>query len=84
MEATVFISIVIVALTQLVKMAVPQVSGWVTILIAFFVGILVALVDVLIGVIDISIAEGIVAALGAIGISALASKAGGGAAGDRR
>lgn len=82
MEATLFISLLIVAVTQMIKMAVPQVAGWVTILVALCVGILIALIDVLIGIADISIAEGIVLALSAIGISTLAGKAGGGAAGD--
>lgn len=81
-EASLFISLVIVAVTQMLKMALPAITGFVTILVAFAVGVLVALVDTAIGVEDISIAGGIVAALGAIGISALASKAGGGAKGD--
>lgn len=81
-EAVVFIPLIIVAITQLVKMALPQVSGWVTVVIAFVVGLVVALVDTSIGVTDITIAQGLVYALGAIGISTLASKAGGGAKGD--
>lgn len=81
-EATLFISVVIAALVQIIKIFVPQVTGAVTILVAFCVGILVAIIDGYIGVTDISIAEGIVSALGAIGLSALAAKAGGGAAGD--
>ena len=83
MEALMFLSVVILALTQLVKMALPeQVHGWITILIAFGVGILVAVIDVLIGIADISIAEGIYGALGAIGISSAFGKAGGGVDGD--
>ena len=83
MEAIVFLSVVIIALTQLVKMALPeQVHGWITIIIAFVVGVLVAIFAPVIGVADTTIAEGIVAALGAIGITATFSKAGGGAVGD--
>lgn len=83
MEAVLFLSVVVVALTQLVKMALPEaVHGWITVIIAFVVGIVVALVDTLIGVADISIAEGLVASLGAIGISTAFSKAGGGTSGD--
>lgn len=82
MDAVVFIGLVIVAITQIIKMFVPAVSGGVTIIVAFAVGILVALVDQYIGVVDITIAEGVVASLSAIGLSALAGKAGGGTVGD--
>ena len=83
MDSVLFLSVVILALVQLVKMALPeQVHGWITIIIAFVVGILVALFAPVIGVMDTTIAEGIVGALGAIGISTAFSKAGGGAAGD--
>lgn len=81
-DATIFIPLIIVAVTQMVKMALPQVTGFVTILVAFGVGVVVALVDTSIGVTDVTIAGGLVAALGAVGITALASKAGGGAKGD--
>lgn len=81
-EASLFIPLLILALTQLVKMAVPTVHGWVTVAVAFGVGVLIAVVDELIGVVDITIAEGLVYALGAIGLSATAAKAGGGARGD--
>lgn len=81
-DATIFIPLVIIAITQMVKMALPQVTGFVTIIIALVVGVIVALIDGLIGVTDITIAQGIVHSLGAIGITALASKAGGGAKGD--
>jgi hypothetical protein len=83
MEAAFFLSVVILAITQLIKMALPeQVHGWITIIIAFVVGILVALFAPAIGVAETTIAEGIVGALGAIGISSAFGKAGGGTAGD--
>ena len=82
MEAVPFISLVVVAVTQMIKMAVPQVSGWVTILVALLVAIVIALIDTLIGVADISVAGAIVAWFGAVGLSTLAGKAGGGASGD--
>lgn len=82
-EATIFIPLIIIAVTQMIKMALPQINGFVTVLVALCVGVIVALIDTSIGVTDVSIAEGIVAALGAVGISALASKAGGGAPGDQ-
>jgi hypothetical protein len=82
-DASLFIPLVIVALTQLIKMGVPQVQGWVTVILAFVVGLVIALIDVLIGLTDISIAQGLIYALGAIGISVVAGKAGGGASGDQ-
>ena len=83
MEALFFLSVVIVALTQMIKMALPErIHGFVTILIALVVGVLVSLFADLLGIAETSIAEGIVAALGAIGITTAASKAGGGTSGD--
>lgn len=82
-EASLFIPLIIVAVTQLVKMGVPQIQGWVTVILAFVVGLVIALIDQLIGVTDISVAQGLVYALGAIGISVVAGKAGGGASGDQ-
>lgn len=81
-EAALFISLIIIAITQMVKMAFPQVTGFLTILVAFVVGIIVAVVDRSIGVTDITIAQGIVGALQAIGLTAAFAKAGGGAKGD--
>lgn len=81
-QASLFIPLLIVAVTQLVKMALPTVTGWFTVVVALLVGIGVALVDTHIGVQDITVAQGIVYALGAIGISTAFSKAGGGASGD--
>ena len=82
MEAALFIGLIIVSITQMIKMFVPAVHGGVTILIAFAVGILIAVFDVLIGVEDITIAQGVYAALTAIGMSVLANKSGGGEKGD--
>lgn len=81
-EATIFIPLIILAVTQMVKMVFPQVTGFLTILVAFVVGIVVALVDKEIGVVDVTVAQGLVLALGAIGIATVAAKAGGGAKGD--
>lgn len=82
METTAFIGLVIISITQMVKMALPRVTGWITILVAFVVGLLVAVLDVRIGLTDITIAQGIQSALAAIGGTTLFSKAGGGASGD--
>lgn len=76
-EALVFIPLVIVALTQLVKRFVPKVHDEITILVALLVGVVVAIVDVYIGVTDISIAQGLVLSFTAIGLNTLANKAGG-------
>jgi len=83
MDAILFLSVVILAITQIIKMALPeQVRGWITIIIAFVVGVLVALFAPVLGIAHTTIAEGIVGALGAIGISSAFGKAGGGAPGD--
>ncbi len=81
-EAVIFIPLIIIAITQMVKMALPQITGFVTIIIAFVVGVLVALIDTTIGVGDVTVAQGLVLALGAVGVTAVAAKAGGGAKGD--
>lgn len=81
-EASVLIGLLIIAVTQLIKAEVPAVQGRVTVAVALGVGVLVALVDQHIGVKDISIAQGLVIALGAVGGTVLFSKAGGGARGD--
>lgn len=82
MDAVVFIGIVIVAITEMIKMAAPAVKGWVTILVALAAAIVIALIDQFIGVTDITIAQAFVAWFGAVGLSTLAGKAGGGSRGD--
>lgn len=83
MESIIFISVVIIALTQMVKMALPErVHGFITILIALVVGVVVSMLAEPLGLATVSIAEGIVGALGAIGITTATSKAGGGTVGD--
>lgn len=81
-QASLFIPLLIVAVVQLVKMALPTVKGWFTVIVALVVGIVVALIDTNIGVQNITVAQGIVYALGAIGITTAFAKAGGGASGD--
>lgn len=76
-QASIFIPLLIVAATQIIKMVLPTVTGWLTIVVALALGVAVALLDGFIGVADISVAQGIVVALGAIGLSTLAGKAGG-------
>lgn len=66
-EGTVFIGAVIIALTQVIKYLVPNVNGALTILIAALVGVVVGLIDGLIGVTDVTIAQGLMIGLGAVG-----------------
>lgn len=82
LSASLFISLMIVAVVQIIKMFVPAVSGAVTVIVALVVGAVVGLVDQHIGVTDVSVAQGIVDGLGAIGLATLAGKAGGGTVGD--
>lgn len=83
MEAVVFLSVVVIALTQIIKMTLPErVTGWVTILVALAVGVVASLAAGWLGLLPTTPAEGILAALGAIGISTAFGKAGGGTAGD--
>lgn len=86
-EATLLIPLVIIAITQMIKMASPKVTGWVTILIAFVVAIVVSLLSFLLpsevlGIPHVSIGGALISALSAVGVTVLASKAGGGASGD--
>lgn len=78
-DGIVFIGAVIIALTQVVKYIVPNINGAVTIGVAVLAGIVVALIDQLIGVSDLSVAQGVMAGLAAVGTvttaSALSSKA---------
>lgn len=66
-DSAIFIGAIIIAITQAIKFLSPKVTGIVTMVVAVLVGIAVALVDKSIGVVDISVAQGILIALGAIG-----------------
>lgn len=81
-DATIFIPFIIIAITQVIKMFAPAVHGGVTILVALLVGVVLAIIDTHIGVTDISIAQGLLLAGSAVGITVAAAKAGGGAKGD--
>lgn len=83
MEAVLFLSVVTIALTQIVKMTLPErVQGWITIVIALVLGVLTSLAANWLGILPTTPAEGLVAALGAIGITTAFAKAGGGTKGD--
>jgi len=71
LSAVAFIGTIVVAGTQAVKLLVPQVNGAATILVAAILGLLVAAVDVHIGLNDISLALGVLTGLGASGVVTL-------------
>lgn len=73
-ESAAFIGAAIIAVTQFVKYLAPNVSGAITILVAVVLGVVVALLDTEIGVVDITVAEGIMVALAAVGVVTTASK----------
>jgi hypothetical protein len=75
-EGSIFIGAVIIAVTQVVKYLNPQVNGALTIGVAVLVGILVALLDKKIGVVDLTVAQGIMVALAAVGVHATARQIG--------
>lgn len=74
-DSMVFISVVVLAVVQILKMAFPQIAGWLTIIVAFIVGIVAAIFSVQLGLGSISIAQGVLTALGSIGIASTAKKA---------
>lgn len=75
-EGAVFIGAVIIALTQLVKLLAPNINGALTIAVAAALGVLIALIDTEIGVVDLSVAEGVLIALGAVGVHTTARQVG--------
>lgn len=67
-EGVIFIGAVIIAVTQAIKLLVPdRVNGIVTVLVAVAVGVLVALLDKDMGIVDITVAQGVLIALAAVG-----------------
>ncbi len=73
-ESVVFIGTIIVAITQAIKFLIPKVNGAVTIAVAALVGLVVALVDVQIGVVDLTVAQGVMTGLSAAGVVTVASR----------
>ena len=67
-DSVLFIGAVIIALTQVIKMLSPKVTGLLTVVFAIVVGVLVALLDTNIGIANISVAQGILTALAAVGV----------------
>lgn len=72
-DSYVFIGSVIIAVTQAIKYVAPKVSGVITMIVAVLVGIVVALLATHIGIAPISVAQGIMTALAAVGVHTVAS-----------
>jgi hypothetical protein len=76
-EGVLFIGAVVAGVTQLAKFIRDKAWDRVgTVVIAVCVGILVALVDTEIGVVDLTVAQGIMIAFGAVGVVGTAEKIG--------
>lgn len=77
-EAIAFIGLAIVALVQLGKFLFPKegekrdVRGAAVIIGAALLGVVVGIVDTEIGIVDVSIAQGLILALDAVGLHTLA------------
>lgn len=67
-SGAVFIGAVIIAITQAIKYVAPKVNGAVTIIVAVCVGIIIAAIDTSIGVQNLTIAQGVLTALAAVGV----------------
>lgn len=77
MDSAVFLGAVIIAVTQAIKLVLPEkVHGVVTVAVAVLLGIVLALVDTEVGVADITIAQGIMLALAAVGVHQTARQVG--------
>lgn len=75
-DSVLFIGAAIIAVTQALKLLAPTVNGAVTIAVAALLGLLVALVDTHIGIADISVAQGILTGLAAVGVHTTATRIG--------
>lgn len=67
-DSALFIGACIIAVTQAIKFVVPGISGAITIILAAVLGGLTGAFDVHIGVVDITVAQGILIALSAVGV----------------
>jgi hypothetical protein len=75
-SAIVFIGLVIAGITEAIRLEVPKVNGAVTIAAAALIGLLVAALDVQLGLPNITLAQGISAGLAASGTVAIAKRVG--------
>lgn len=76
MDANIFIGAMIVAIVQAIKEVFPQVSGAITTIVAIIVGALVAVLAPHIGIMTISVAQGILDALTGVGVHTIVSSVG--------
>ena len=75
-DSALFIGAVIIAVTQAIKFVVPQVSGAITVIVAMVVGAITAVLAPHIGIAPISVAQGVLTGLGAVGVHTVANKIG--------
>lgn len=75
-DGAIFIGAAIIAVTQAIKYVAPKVNGAVTIIVAVCIGIIIAALDTSIGVVNLSIAQGIMTALAAVGTVTTVGKIG--------
>ena len=73
-EAALFFGAVIIGVTRFIKLLAPNVNGALTVAVAVALGILLAVVDKEIGVVDISVAQGILLGFGSVGAVNVAEK----------
>lgn len=76
-DSVVFIGAAIIAATQVLKLLVPAVNGAVTIVVAALLGALVGGIDIHIGLDNISVAQGVLTGLAAVGVHTTAAQVGG-------
>lgn len=75
-EGSVFIAAVVIAVVDAIKSAAPRVQGATTVLVAGAIGGLISLVDVQIGLADLTFAQGVMAGLSGAGAVAVAKRVG--------
>jgi hypothetical protein len=73
-EGAVFIGAVVIALVDAIKSLAPGVHGAISVLVAGLVGGALALVDIHIGVADLTVAAGVMAGLAAAGAISVAKR----------
>lgn len=70
---TIFIGAMIIAIVSGVKTIFPQVTGAITILVAIAIGALAAIFAPVLGLDPMSVSQGILAGLGAVGVHTTAT-----------
>lgn len=76
-EASIFIAAIIAGTTEAIKSMFPgKVYGIVTVVVALLAGVAVSLLDTTIGIVDITVAQGVMISLGAIGTVGTVKKIG--------